>query len=106
MYKRQHLLGTGLTLHLFWQASTIIGVLIGQTLPNMLSLGFVIPLTFIAIIAPIIKRQSELIAAGCATATVFLTYELPWNLWLILAALSGIAGGLIAEKLKEKGRAG
>ena len=105
-YMHFHLLGTGLTLHLFWQASTIIGVLIGQALPNMLSLGFVIPLTFIAIIAPIIKRQSELIAAGCATAAVFLTYELPWNLWLILAALSGIAGGLIAEKLKEKGRAG
>tara|TARA_B100000963_G_scaffold215149_1_gene187664 strand:- start:672 stop:986 length:315 start_codon:yes stop_codon:yes gene_type:complete len=100
-----HLLGTGITLHLFWQASTISGVLIGQTLPDMLSLAFVIPLTFIAIIAPIMKWQAELIAAGCAAASVFFTYGLPWNLWLILAALSGITGGLIAEKLKAKERA-
>jgi len=105
-YMHFHLLGTGITLHLFWQASTISGVLIGQTLPDMLSLAFVIPLTFIAIIAPIMKWQAELIAAGCSTATVFFTYGLPWNLWLILAALSGIAGGLITEKLKAKGQAG
>lgn len=104
-YMHFHLLGTGLTLHLFWQASTICGVLIGQTLPDMLALGFVVPLTFIAVIAPVMKRQAELVAAGFATITVFLTYQLPWNLWLILAAFSGIAGGLIAEQLADKRRA-
>ena len=56
-----------------------------------------------AIIAPIVKRPAELAAAGCATATVFVTYQLPWNSWLIMAALSGIAGGLLAEQLTQKG---
>ena len=97
-----HLLGTGLTLHLFWQASTISGVIIGQTLPDTLSLGFVIPLTFIAILAPVVSRLPELIAAGCASFTVLATYHLPWNLWLILAAFTGILGGLATEKLTQQ----
>ena len=94
-----HLLGTGLTLHLFWQVSTISGVVIGQTLPDSLSLGFVIPLTFIAILAPIIRRPAELVAACCASITVLISYHLPWNLWLILAAFAGITGGLLTERL-------
>lgn len=101
-YMHFHLLGTGLTLHLFWQASTISGVVIGQTLPDTLSLGFVIPLTFIAILAPVVKRPAEMVAACCATAVVFASYHLPWNLWLILAALAGIVGGLATERLAEQ----
>ena len=99
-----HLLGTGLTLHLFWQASTISGVVIGQTLPDALSLGFVIPLTFIAIVAPLVNRLPELVAAGCASAVVLATYHLPWNLWLVLAALAGILGGVITETLSKQKR--
>jgi len=101
-----HLLGTGLTLHLFWQVSTISGVVIGQTLPDSLSLGFVIPLTFIAILAPVVKRPAELVAACCASAVALTSSHLPWNLWLILAALAGIAGGLVTERLTaQKGPA-
>lgn len=101
-----HLLGTGLTLHLFWQVSTISGVVIGQTLPDSLSLGFVIPLTFIAILAPVVKRPAEMVAACCASAVVLTSSHLPWNLWLILAALAGIAGGLVTERLTaQKGPA-
>ena len=98
-YMHFHLLGTGLTLHLFWQVSTISGVVIGQTLPDSLSLGFVIPLTFIAILAPIVRRPAELVAACCASVAVLISYNLPWNLWLILAAFAGIAGGLATERL-------
>lgn len=94
-----HLLGTGLTLHFVWQASTISGVLIGQTIPGNLSLSFAIPLTFIAILTPMVRLRGELVAVACAAATVMITYHLPWNLWLILAALSGIFGGLLAEHI-------
>ncbi len=97
-----HLLGTGLTLYFFWQVATISGVLIGQTIPDNLSLGFAIPLTFIAILVPMLRLRTELIAAICATVTVMLTYHLPWSLWLILAALSGIVGGLLAELIADR----
>ena len=99
-----HLLGTGLTLHLFWQASTICGVFIGRALPDTLSLGFIIPLTFIAILAPIVKQRAELVAAACASVTVLMSYHLPWNLWLILAAFAGIVGGLMTEHLTKQKR--
>ena len=97
-----HLLGTGLTLHFFWQVATISGVLIGRAIPDNLSLSFAIPLTFIAILTPMLRLRAELVAVACATATVMLTYQLPWNLWLVLAALSGISGGLIAERITGK----
>ena len=30
---------------------------------------------------------------------LLISYHLPWNLWLILAAFAGIAGGLATERL-------
>ena len=45
-HQHYHLLGSGMTLWVAWQASTIIGVIAGTTIPNSWSLSFAIPLTF------------------------------------------------------------
>jgi predicted branched-subunit amino acid permease len=58
-----------------------------------LQLGFAVPLSFIAVLAPVIKRRAEIIAAFSAGATALLLHDMAWNLWLICAAIVGILSG-------------
>ena len=45
-----HLIGSGVTLWIFWQLSTLAGIVLGSFVPEELGLKFAIPLTFIAIV--------------------------------------------------------
>ena len=97
-YQHYHLLGTGMTLWICWQISTITGVIFGATIPQSWSLGFAIPLTFIAIVAPAIRRRADL--AACLTAGIIsvIGQPLPWKGWIILAAIGGIAAGYLTHR--------
>ncbi|MGB2320419.1 MAG: AzlC family ABC transporter permease [Candidatus Puniceispirillum sp.] len=88
-----HLLGAGLTLWVCWQCATITGVFAGTTIPPEWSLGFAIPLTFIAIVAPAIKSRADLAACITAGSIAILGQNLPFKSWIILAAIGGIAVG-------------
>ena len=59
-FAHYHLLGGGLTLWVFWQISTVIGVFLGANIPPYLNLEFAIPLTFIAIIINELRKLSKL----------------------------------------------
>ena len=52
-YMHYHLLGSGLLLFTVWQISTLAGIMLGTTFPKALSLGFAIPLSFMAIVIPL-----------------------------------------------------
>ena len=45
-----HLLGSGGTLWICWQISTILGIILGSFIPQELGLKFAVPITFIAIL--------------------------------------------------------
>ena len=98
-----HLLGSGILLWSVWQIATLIGVLAGNAIPEELSLGFVIPLIFMAITLPLIKSRVEVATIGTSTACVFAFAHLPYNLWLLIAALAGIAAGTLTSVLLPKG---
>ena len=92
-FMHYHLLGTGSLLFIVWQLSTICGAFLGTAVPESLQLGFAVPLSFIAVLAPVIKRRAEIIAAFSAGATALLLHDMAWNLWLICAAIVGILSG-------------
>lgn len=96
-----HLLGAGLTLWVCWQVSTLAGVLLGATIPAELQLGFAVPLTFIALIVPAIKRRAEILAALSAGGAALLLQDLPFNLWLIASALIGIGVGMVTSQFDQ-----
>ncbi|WP_341676402.1 AzlC family ABC transporter permease [Niveibacterium sp. SC-1] len=91
------LFGTGITLWTTWQLATLAGVLIGAAIPASWSLGFSIPLTFIALVVPALHRRSEIFAALVAVCVAILAQGLPHRLWIIAAAAAGIAAGIAAE---------
>ena len=88
-----HLLGSGLTLWICWQISTIVGVVAGATIPDELNLGFAIPLTFMSLVLPNLRRWSDIAAAIGASLVALFGQGLLWNAWIILAAVVGIAVG-------------
>ena len=102
-FQHYHLLGSGITLWICWQITTITGVVFGATIAESLSLGFAIPLTFIALVAPAIRDRASL--AACVTAAVISVagQPLPWKSWIIVAAIGGIAVGYIVKRLTERG---
>jgi len=80
-----------------WQVATIAGILLGSLVPPDWSLDFIVPLTFIAMVAPLLTDRAMLIAAAAGgLASVLLI--LPLKLNLIAAALIGIAAGLGSER--------
>jgi len=90
-------LGCGLTLWASWQASTALGIFLGAAVPAGWSLDFTLALTFIAIVVPVLKDRSSLLAGIAAGVVALLTRSLPFNLGLVTAALVGILAGVCLE---------
>ncbi|NWG07670.1 MAG: AzlC family ABC transporter permease [Chloroflexi bacterium] len=91
------LFGAGLALWSTWQVSTALGIFLGAAIPESWSLDFALPLTFIAMVVPILRNRSAVAAALAAGVMALLTYSLPYKLGLILAALVGIIVGTFLE---------
>ena len=97
-----HLLGSGITLFLSWQISTLFGVWLGNDLPEFLDLQFIIPLTFIAIIIPMIKSKSTLITVISSGISALIFKNLDINFWIILSGLTGILAGMASSRWDKK----
>jgi 4-azaleucine resistance transporter AzlC len=97
-FKHWFFLGTGLTLWLCWQASTAVGIFIGAQVDKSWSLDFALPLTFIAIVVPMLKNRAFVFAALVAGVVGVLTLGLAYKFGLMLAAGLGIAAGMLASR--------
>ncbi len=94
------LLGAGFSLWSTWQVGTALGIFLGSAIPESWSLDFALPLTFIAMVMPVLKNRPSILAALSAGIVALLAYSLPYKLGLILAALIGIAVGILLENKK------
>ena len=90
-------LGAGLSLWLIWQISTALGIVLGTALPESWPLDFALPLTFIAMVVPVLKNRPAIAAALSAGVVSLVAFSLPYRLGLILAALVGILVGTFLE---------
>jgi len=98
------LFGAGLSLWTIWQSSTALGIFLGTAIPEAWSLDFALPLTFIAMVVPVLKNRPAIVAALSAGVVALLAYSLPYRLGLILAALVGILVGTLLEEKRSSGR--
>ncbi len=89
-------LGIAATLWLFWQVASLAGIFLGARVPAALSIDFVVALTFIGVVAPLLRNRAMAAAAVSGGLTsVFLV--LPLKLNLMAAALIGAAVGIAME---------
>jgi 4-azaleucine resistance transporter AzlC len=91
--------GSGLTLWIIWQCSTLAGVVLGAQVPARWGLEFSLALTFIGLVLPALRDRAVIAAALTAGLAAVALYNLPLRLGLIAAAAVGIAAGLLLETL-------
>jgi 4-azaleucine resistance transporter AzlC len=92
-------LGSGLTLWATWQLSTALGVALGAVVPGGMALDFALPLTFIALLFPMLTDRPEIAAALSAGVLSVALAGLPHKIGLLLAVMVGIGVGLGVESL-------
>ena len=91
-------MGAGWCLWIFWQIATLVGALIGHTIPKSVPLDFAIPIIFLSLLIPTITNRASVVAAITGGAAAVVTAEL-WSasLAIIVGAVAGIAAGALAE---------
>ena len=97
-------LGSSLAMYLNWQVWTIVGVLLGQSVPVLATLGldFAMVATFSAIVALQLRERPVLFAALVAGGVALLARGMPFKLGLMLAAIAGVATGVLVELWSEQ----
>jgi predicted branched-subunit amino acid permease len=94
--------GAAAAVWITWNASAILGALLGTLVPASWGLDFAFPLSFMALMFAALKDRPAVFAAAVAGLVAVLAKGLPYNLGLVLAALLGIGAGLLAESLPAK----
>jgi 4-azaleucine resistance transporter AzlC len=92
-------LGAEMSLFMAWNVCTLVGALAGSIItdPNALGVDFVFPLSFLALLIPMLRSRAALIVAAVSGALAFgLSRILPGGLPILL---TGIAGSLLGAYL-------
>ncbi|MGC3938257.1 AzlC family ABC transporter permease [Roseobacter sp. EG26] len=88
-----------------WYISTFIGAAIGTQVPESWALDFALPITFLAMVAPMLRTAAHVIAACVAIVVSLLAAGVPYSLGLIIAGALGMIAGAQAEAIIERRKA-
>lgn len=94
--------GTALALCVPWMFATWAGATVGQAIPDDIALDFAMPITFLAMIAPMLRTVAHLAACFVAIVAALALAGLPSGLGLLIAAPLGMATGALIEARTER----
>ena len=94
-------MGSGITLWLCWQISTIIGIFLGSIVPEALGLKFAIPLTFIAIVVQDLKKLDHVIVMITCGLSSLLFFDAPFKSYIIISPLIALFVAALLLRLKK-----
>lgn len=103
--RRDYYLAMGVVVWLQWSLMTALGAVLGAQLPAALQLDFAVPLSFLALVVPLVTTRPALAAAATGTALAIVLAPLPYSLGLVIATLTGVAAGTLTEGVVNR-RAG
>lgn len=87
--------GLGATLWLLWQVDTLVGAVVGASIPDWLPLEAALPLVFLALLVPAVTDRATLAAAVVSGTVATVAAGLPYNSGLLLGAVTGIVAGAV-----------
>ncbi|MEL6161914.1 MAG: AzlC family ABC transporter permease [Cyanobacteria bacterium J06554_11] len=99
-FKHWYYFGAAFTMYANWQLCTLLGITLGQLIPNAAEWGldFAMSVTFIGMIVPYLKTRPMVLAAAVAGIVALLAAPLPHKLGLMVAACAGISAGMVSER--------
>ena len=100
--KHYYLLGSGFTLCLVLQISSLVGIFLGAVVTEELGLSFAIPLTFLSLIIHEFRKLDHLIVIFVSGFLAILFYEIPFKAYIIAASLGALIVALIITNIRLK----
>ncbi|MFA3917197.1 AzlC family ABC transporter permease [Ruegeria hyattellae] len=88
-----------------WLVATYLGAVVGTRIPESWGLDFALPITFLAMVGPMLRTFSHVVAALVAIIVALLTTTVPYNLGLLIAGCAGMMAGARSELVLERRRA-
>ncbi|MBV7377491.1 AzlC family ABC transporter permease [Maritimibacter dapengensis] len=101
-WKLGYFFGVILPIAPLWYAGTLFGALVGGRIPEAFALDFAMPITFLAMIAPMIKTLPHLAAAVTSVILALLLSGLPFGSGLLVAAVMALIVGAGVEVAMER----
>ena len=86
-------MGISLPMVLTWVGGTWMGAVLGNAIPASLPIDFVLPLAFLALIGPALRRLAHVAAALVSVVVALALVWMPWNLGLMVAAVAAMVTG-------------
>lgn len=95
--------GSALLLWVVWQVATVVGAVIGSSVPEDLPLDFAVPLVFLVLLVPAVNSRPAAVAAVAGGVTAVVAGEAGAGpLSVMIGALSGIVAGALAEVRSDR----
>lgn len=93
--------GTATVMCVPWIIASWAGAKLGSAIPDDIALDFAMPITFLAMIAPMLRTPAHLTACFVAILGALLFAGLPSGTGLLIAAPLGMAAGALVERRTE-----
>ncbi|MEO0869429.1 MAG: AzlC family ABC transporter permease, partial [Cyanobacteria bacterium J06642_11] len=105
-HKHWFQLGSALAMYANWQLCTLLGLTLGQTIPNAAAWGldFAMVATFIGMTVPYLTSRPMVATVIVSGITALAAKDLPHQLGLMVAAIASILTGVLLENYLEKSR--
>ncbi len=100
--RMRYFLGSVTPITPLWIMGTFFGAVLGAQIPESWALDFALPITFLAMIGPMMRTMAHVIAALVAITVALLTVAVPANLGLLIAGAAGMLAGAQAELMLER----
>lgn len=82
----------------FWYVATWLGAVLGTAIPPDWGIDMALPLTFLAMIGPMLRTPAHMAAAFTSAVVALIFAFLPWNFGLLIAAISALVVGAEIER--------
>ena len=103
--KRAVFFGAVVAVAPLWFVACLVGGLIGTAIPPDYALDFALPITFLAMVAPMLRSLPHLVAAGVSILLSLLLAGMPYGTGLLVAASIAMAVGWSARQKTTLGMA-
>jgi len=85
-----------------WYFFTLVGAMVGQSIPPAFALDFAVPITFLAMIGPMLRTPAHMAAAAVSVTFAIGFAWVPYNLGLMIAGIGGMITGAQIELWTER----
>jgi len=97
--------GTMILIGPAWYCASLVGALVGQAIPPEFALDFAVPITFLAMIAPMLRTLAHVAAASTSVLLALALAGLPYGTGLLIAAAAAMVVGASVEVMAGRARA-